>query len=123
MLVKFFQLLAALYASTHPHGTYTGIDIDTPSKASEPRVGGVAASHVREVKEEQFLKAEEPMLVTLLGIVIEVKDAQPSKAPHPILVTLLGIVTEVKDEQPWKAHSPMLVTLLGIVTEVKEKHS
>ena len=99
MLVKFFQLLAALYASTHPHGTYTGIDIDTPSKASEPRVGGVAASHVMEVKEEQFLKAEEPMFVTLLGIVTEVREEQPKKAHSPMLVTLLGIVTEVKEEQ------------------------
>ena len=35
---------------------------------------------VTEVKEEQFLKAEEPMLVTLLGIVMEVKEEQLLKA-------------------------------------------
>ena len=34
------------------HGTYTGIDVETPSKADEI-VGGVAALHVIEVKDEQ----------------------------------------------------------------------
>ena len=57
MLVKFSQPLLALYASTHPHGTYTGIDIETPLKADEPIVGGVAASHVMELKAEQPEKA------------------------------------------------------------------
>ena len=35
---------------------------------------------VTEVKEEQFRKAEPPMLVTLSGIVTDVKEEQPSKA-------------------------------------------
>ena len=43
------------------------------------------------------------MLVTLLGIVIETKEEQFRKAEFPILVTLFGIVTEVKAEQPLKA--------------------
>ena len=44
-------------------------------------------------------KAEPPMLVTLLGIVILVRSVQPEKALRPMLVTLLGIVTDVKLEQ------------------------
>ena len=32
---------------------------------------------VIEVKEEQYLKAEPPILVTLLGMVTEVKEEQP----------------------------------------------
>ena len=47
----------------------------------------------------------------------------PLKAQLPILVTLLGMVTEVKEEQPKKAALPILVTLLGMVTEVKEEQS
>jgi hypothetical protein len=57
ILVKSFQRLAALYAFTHPHGTYTGIDFETLAKADVPIVGGVVASHVIEVKEEQPQKA------------------------------------------------------------------
>jgi hypothetical protein len=77
MLVKSFQALTALYASTHPHGTYTGIDFETPLKADEPKVvGGIVASHV-----------------------IEVSDLQPWKAKYRMLVTLSPIATEVKEEQ------------------------
>jgi hypothetical protein len=39
------------------------------------------------------------MLVTPLGITIEVKDEQPLNADSPMLVTLSGIVTEAKEEQ------------------------
>ena len=35
---------------------------------------------VTEVKEEQSLKAQSSILVTLLGMVIEVKEEQPEKA-------------------------------------------
>ena len=76
-MVKSLQPLAALYASTHPHGTYTGIDFETPLKADEPIVGGVAASHVMELKAKQPEKASSPMLVTLFGMVIEVRESQP----------------------------------------------
>ena len=40
----------------------------------------------------QPLKAEAPIDVTLLGMVMEVRPVQPLKAPTPIDVTLLGIV-------------------------------
>jgi len=53
-------------------------------------------------------------------MVIEVRKAQPWKAAEPIVVTLLGMVIEVK-EQPAKAEEPIVVTLLGMVTEVREK--
>lgn len=43
---------------------------------------------------------------------------QPLKAELPIDVTLLGMVMEVRPLQPEKAELPMVVTLLGIVTEV-----
>ena len=38
------------------------------------------------------LKAELPILVTLLGIVTEERPVQPKNAEFPILVTLLGMV-------------------------------
>ena len=44
-----------------------------------------------EVRLEQSSKAELPMDVTLLGMIIEVRSEQPSKAPFPMDVTLLGI--------------------------------
>ena len=47
---------------------------------SDPKVGGVVASQVIEVREVQYPKALSPMLVTLLGIVIEVREEQPLKA-------------------------------------------
>ena len=40
------------------------------------------------VKPLQLWKAEEPMLVTLSGIMILVKLMQPEKAGEPMLVTL-----------------------------------
>jgi len=46
---------------------------------------------VTEVREVQPQKAQDPMLVTLFGIVIEVRDLQTSKAELPMLVTLLGM--------------------------------
>ena len=42
--------------------------------------GDTVVVEVTEVKEEQSEKAEEPMLVTLLGIVTEVTEEQPLKA-------------------------------------------
>ena len=41
--------------------------------------------------DEQPLKAAEPMLVTLFGIVILVSPVHPLKADEPILVTLFGM--------------------------------
>ena len=106
---------------------------------------------VIEVREEQPLKASDPMLVTLSPIVTDVKEEQSLKASDPMLVTLSPmiysvtcepniwemlelytyslltiaselIVTEVKEEQLRKAIAPMLVTLLGMVMEVREEH-
>ena len=45
-----------------------------------------------EVSEEQSTKAEFPILVTLLGIVIEVSDVHSPKALVPILVRLSPII-------------------------------
>ena len=92
------------------------------------------------------------MLVTLLGMVTDVSPLQPEKAHDPMLVTLLGIVVvlqpairvfvddsiialqlflesylglpsstfnDVRPLQFRKADSPMLVTLLGMVTDVR----
>jgi hypothetical protein len=39
------------------------------------------------------------MLVTPSGIAIEVREEQPLKAEFPMVVTLSGIVTEVREEQ------------------------
>ena len=62
-------------------------------------LGTNIALQITIVKPEQSEKADFPMLVTLLGIVIEVKEEQPTKAAYPMLVTLSPIVTEVKEEQ------------------------
>ena len=74
---------------------------------------------VTDVKLEQPEKADNPILVTELGIETEVKPVQLEKADDPILVTELGIETEIKPVQPEKADDPILVTELGIETEVK----
>ena len=66
---------------------------------------------VTEVREEQDSKAQNPILVTELGMVTEVREEQYWKAPIPILVTELGMVTEVREKQYWKAELPILVTL------------
>ena len=70
----------------------------------------------------QLEKAELPIEVTELGIVILVKLIQPLNAPLPIEVTELGIVTLVKSLQPPKALSPIAVTELGMETLVKLLH-
>ena len=72
------------------------------------------------VRPVQPKKAQFPMLVTLLGIVMLVRPVHSRKAPSPMLVTLLGMVMLVRLIQSSKASSPMLVTdfpsiLYGIV--------
>ena len=61
---------------------------------SPPNSGGVCDSNVIDKRAEHSLKAESPILITELGIVIDDNDLQWSKAESPILVTLLGIVTD-----------------------------
>ena len=61
-------------------GTYTGIDLFTPSKTSSPNTGGVLPSKVTEVRLEQPRKAQCPIFVTKLGIVTEVRPTHLSKA-------------------------------------------
>ena len=73
---------------------------------------------VTEVRPEQPEKAELPMEVTDLGIVIEAKLLQPENALLPIVVTELGIVKDVSLVQFSKALLPILVTVLGSETDV-----
>ena len=54
------------------------------------------------------------MLVTLLGIVTDVNFVQLVKAERPIFVMVLGMVIDVK-LHPSKALLSMLVTLSGII--------
>ena len=66
-------------------------------------------------------KVEELALVAVAelptnGSVILLRFEQAENAEEPMLLTLLGIVTLVKLVQPLNAEEPMLVTLLGIVT-------
>ena len=88
----------------------------TPLKVYLEQPGGVTASLVICFIFLQEEKAEEPIVVTLLGIVIEVREEQLTKAQSPIVVTLLGMVTEVREEQPEKAHFPIVVTPSPIIT-------
>ena len=48
---------------------------------------------VTEIRAEQFLKAQSPILVTEFGIVIEVRPEQSEKAAAPIFVTPFSITT------------------------------
>ena len=63
------------------------------------------------------MNALEPIVVTLLGIIILAKATQSRNAPPPILVklSLVGSVTLVKAEQPLNAYAPILVTDDGMV--------
>ena len=54
---------------------------------------------VRDSRDEQPLKADEPMVVTLSGMVMLVSPLQPRKAFWPMLIKLSGIVTLVKPLQ------------------------
>ena len=80
--------------------------------------GGVLVSHI--ILALSLVKADSPIVVTLLGMVTEVRDSQSPKAYLSIVVTLLGMVTEIREVQRMKAKAPIVVTLLGMVTEVRE---
>ena len=54
---------------------------------------------MRDARDLQFLKADFPIVVTLLGIVTASKDSQSLNASFPILVTLSGIEIEASEEQ------------------------
>ena len=62
-----------------------------------------------DVKPVQFMKAIEPMLVTLLGMSIDVKLMQHLKALLPMLVTVFGIVIEVIVSNSGRSHTSSLV--------------
>ena len=51
------------------------------------KVGGVVASTVTLVNDSQLVKAEFPIFLTLLGIVMLVNDSQLAKAKFPIFLT------------------------------------
>ena len=111
-----FQMSAALYASTLPHGTSIcspskGIGV---SKGKPVNSGGVSAKESIFLKREQFIKTLPPIVFTERPIVMVSKEEQPAKAPLPILVTPSGIVIESREEQPPKATLSILVTELGI---------
>jgi hypothetical protein len=72
------------------------VDVFAPRSLAS---GGVVPRQMMEVRERQYSKAADPMLVTLLPIVTEVREEQRSKALPPMLVTLLGIVIEMREEQ------------------------
>ena len=67
------------------------------------------------IRLEQPSNAEEPILVTLSGIVMLVRLEQYRNAEEPMLVTLSGIVMLVRLEQFSNAEEPILVILSGIV--------
>jgi len=52
---------------------------------------------------------------------IDVGSTVPLKANPPIVVTLVGIVTEVNPVCE-KAHGPIETTLVGIVTDISPEH-
>ena len=67
--------------------------------------------------------SRESYIVLPLSTTMEVREEQPMNAQSPMLVTELGMVMEVREEQSWNDNPPMLVTLLGIMMEVKPEQS
>ena len=57
---------AALYAFSLAAGTWMALTV-LPVKAVASKVGGIVAAIARTIKDEVFLKAFAPMLVTVLG--------------------------------------------------------
>jgi len=86
-------------------------------RASTPNVLIVPAFHKLIHVKEQFLKALEPKLATLSGIVTDVNDVHDSNACVPITVTLVGIVTDVNSVHDLKALLAILVVSLVKVIE------
>ena len=71
-----------------------------------------------EVRLVQFLKADSPIEVTDVGMMIEVKP-ELAKANLEIDVMDVGIVTEVNLVHPLKAASPIDFTVEGMGTAFK----
>jgi len=70
------------------------------------------------VSEVQLKKAESPIKVTLLGIVMDGNEVHELKALSPIEVTLFGIVMDVNELQAAKAALPIEVTAFGTTNEL-----
>ena len=121
--LKNFQFIAHLYASTLPHGTYTGIMLSIPQNALFAHVGGVVGLEIMYVRPGQLQNAYPSMLVTPSGMVIDVRAEQPLKVDFAILVIPSGIVKDVSEVQPVKAPCPMLVTPSWSVIELSEEQS
>ena len=85
-----------------PLGIETVVNAEQPEKAYCP-MAVTPSPIVKSVNEEQFLKAEDPMLVTPLGIETVVNAEQPEKAYCPMAVTPSPIVKSVNEEQFLKA--------------------
>jgi hypothetical protein len=71
-------------------GTYRVSCRKVPPPALEETVGGAVFRQTTYFRPLQLEKALEPMLVTLLGMVMEVRLLQLPKALPSMLVTLLG---------------------------------
>ena len=71
---------------------------------------------------EHSQKAQFPIFVTLVGILMLVSDLHPEKALFPMFVTLFGISIQVSELQRKKAEETILVTPLGILMLLREQH-
>jgi len=74
---------------------------------------------------EQKEKALVLMVMTEVGMVMEVRDSQPPNVPNSLSpslmeITEVGMVTELKAVHTEKEAEAMEVTEVGIVTEVRE---
>ena len=93
---------------------------NAPSPILRPWGSSLSGHHdVTEVRLEQPLKANFPMVVRLSGSVTEVRPEQPSKADSPIVVRRSGSVM-LSEVQPQKAPWPREVRPAGSVTEASE---
>lgn len=74
------------------------------------------------VIELQYMKADAPIEVTVVGMLTSVREWQWTKAPFSIEVTPSGMITLVSVDRLENAYSPIVVTLappieLGMVMQ------
>ena len=67
-------------------------------------------------------KADDPIVVTLLGIVTDISLPHDWKAEAPIVITLLGTLIDFSDVHERKAKAPIVITLVGISTDISSLH-
>lgn len=120
VLIIALQLSRESYVSLFL-STTNEVSPEHPEKAQQP-MEMTELGMVMEVNPEQHSKACSPMEMTELGIVMDSSIEHSAKASWPIYLTELPMVAEVSPKQSEKASSPMEMTELGMITDVRPEH-